>query len=90
MGIAVALSKKIGKKTEFLLLKFLQARYPKAEIEVWSMDEHRLGLHPILRRVWIPEGSIPTPLSYKSINGCGCMVLYTQNQVKPIGGFCPM
>ncbi|WP_016876072.1 IS630 family transposase [Chlorogloeopsis fritschii] len=42
-----------------LRLKFLQARYPNAEIEVWCMDEHRLGLHPILRRVWVPQGSQP-------------------------------
>lgn len=40
-------------------LELLQARYPDAEIEVWSMDEHRLGLHPILRRVWIPQGEQP-------------------------------
>jgi hypothetical protein len=39
--------------------QFLQAKYPNAEIEVWSMDEHRLGLHPILRRIWIPEGEVP-------------------------------
>jgi transposase len=41
-------------------LKLIQARYPNADIEVWSMDEHRLGLHPILRRVWIPEGEQPS------------------------------
>jgi hypothetical protein len=29
---------------------FLPAQYPNAEIEVWSMDEHRLGLHPRLRK----------------------------------------
>jgi hypothetical protein len=29
---------------------FLQAQYPNAEIEVWSMDEHRLGLHPRRRK----------------------------------------
>ncbi len=48
----------IGKKLD-LKLKFLQARYPNAEIEIWGMDEHRLGLHPILRRVWVPEGEQP-------------------------------
>ena len=26
------------------------------------MDEHRLGLHPILRRIWIPEGEVPKAL----------------------------
>ena len=42
-----------------LQLKFLQAKYPNAEIEVWSEDEHRLGLQPILRRVWTPIGEQP-------------------------------
>jgi hypothetical protein len=32
---------------------FLPAQYPNAEIEVWSMDEHRLGLHPYYERRWI-------------------------------------
>lgn len=40
-------------------LEFLQAKYPEAEIEVWSEDEHRLGLQPILRRVWTPIGEQP-------------------------------
>ncbi len=40
-------------------MQFLQAKYPKAEIEVWSEDEHRLGLQPILRRVWVPIGEQP-------------------------------
>jgi hypothetical protein len=28
-------------------------------LEVWVMDEHRLGLKPILRRVWAPRGQRP-------------------------------
>ncbi len=43
-------------------LRFLQAKYPQAEIEVWAMDEHRLGLLPILRRVWTPVGEQPSAL----------------------------
>ena len=27
---------------------------------VWAEDEHRLGLLPVLRRVWAPRGSRPT------------------------------
>jgi transposase len=30
--------------------------FPRARIEHWAMDEHRLGLLPILRRVWAPRG----------------------------------
>ena len=37
----------------------LQAEYPKAEIEVWAMDEHRLGLKPIQRRVWAGQAEPP-------------------------------
>jgi transposase len=33
--------------------------HPDAEIELWAMDEHRVGLIPILRRVWAPRGRRP-------------------------------
>jgi transposase len=35
---------------------FRQA-YPQANVELWSTDEHRIGLKPILRRVWALKGS---------------------------------
>lgn len=35
----------------------VRAAHPQATIELWSMDEHRIGLGPILRRVWAPKGS---------------------------------
>jgi hypothetical protein len=28
-------------------------------VEVWAFDEHRLGLKPILRKVWAPRGCRP-------------------------------
>ena len=37
----------------------LEAQYPKASVEVWAFDEHRLGLKPILRKVWSPIGERP-------------------------------
>ena len=40
-------------------VKELQNNYPDAEIQLWCEDEHRLGLKPILRRVYVPEGEIP-------------------------------
>ncbi len=42
-----------------LEVQFLKAKYPQAEIELWCEDEHRLGLQPILRRVWTPIGESP-------------------------------
>ena len=40
----------------------LQQRHPQAMIELWSSDEHRIGLQPILRRVWARKGSRVTAL----------------------------
>ena len=34
-------------------------RYPSAVIETFATDEHRIGLKPILRRVWAPRGERP-------------------------------
>lgn len=42
-----------------LKVKELQEKYPQAQIEVWFFDEHRVGLKPILRKVWSPVGERP-------------------------------
>ena len=34
-------------------------RHPGAVIETFATDEHRIGLKPILRRVWAPRGERP-------------------------------
>ena len=38
---------------------------PDAVIELWAMDEHRLGLQPVLREVWIDpwHGSVIAPVN---------------------------
>lgn len=33
--------------------------FPQAKIELWATDEHRIGLKPLLRRVWAPIGQRP-------------------------------
>lgn len=33
--------------------------FPQASVELWATDEHRIGLKPILRRVWAPRGQRP-------------------------------
>ena len=38
----------------------VQREHPFASVEVWAEDEHRVGLKPILRRVWSPKGVRPT------------------------------
>lgn len=37
----------------------LQAEHANTTVEVWAFDEHRLGLKPILRKVWSPVGTRP-------------------------------
>jgi hypothetical protein len=34
----------------------LKESYPTAKVELWCEDEHRLGLKPIVRKVWSPIG----------------------------------
>ncbi|MDZ8186634.1 MAG: IS630 family transposase [Nostoc sp. ChiSLP02] len=37
----------------------IRREYPQATVEVWGMDEHRLGLKPIIRRVWVARAEQP-------------------------------
>ncbi|MGH2486449.1 MAG: hypothetical protein ACRDHE_10595 [Ktedonobacterales bacterium] len=37
----------------------MHAAHPAAAVEVWAMDEHHIGLKPILRRVGAPRGQRP-------------------------------
>ena len=37
----------------------LKESYPTAKVELWCEDEHRLGLKPIVRKVWSPIGERP-------------------------------
>jgi DDE superfamily endonuclease len=37
---------------------------PERPVEVWAFDEHRLGLKPILRRQWAPEGQRPIAVGH--------------------------
>jgi transposase len=42
-----------------LKIKELEEEYSEAEIELWFFDEHRVGLKPILRKVWSKIGERP-------------------------------
>jgi transposase len=33
--------------------------FPEATVELWTTDEHRIGLKPLLRKVWAPIGRRP-------------------------------
>jgi transposase len=38
----------------------VRAAHPEARIALWAEDEHRLGLLPVVRRVWARKGQRPT------------------------------
>ena len=40
------------------------AKHPDKPIEVFATDEHRIGLKPIPRRVWAPQGQRPLALGH--------------------------
>ena len=42
------------------LVSAVATAHPQATVELWATDEHRIGLKPLLRRVWAPKGQRPT------------------------------
>src|SRR3982750_4522379 len=58
-----------------------RAQHPDPPIEVWATDEHRIGLKPILRRVWAPKGQRPIALGHHRYKW-----LYVTAFVQPISG----
>ncbi len=55
--------------------------HPDAVVMVWAEDEHRLGLLPIMRRVWGPCGQRPTAPSDRTYQW-----LYVYGIVRPTTG----
>ena len=43
----------------------LKEAYPTAKVELWCEDEMRLGLKPIIRKVWSPIGERPRVLVHQ-------------------------
>src|SRR3954464_14191417 len=58
-----------------------RAQHPDTPIEVWATDEHRIGLKPILRRVWAPKGQRPIALGHHRYKW-----LYVTAFVQPTSG----
>src|SRR4051794_7302652 len=58
-----------------------RAQHPDTPIEVWATDEHRIGLKPIIRRVWAPKGQRPIALGHPRYKW-----LYVTAFVQPISG----
>lgn len=38
----------------------IQTAHPESDVELWAMDEHRVGLKPVIRRIWVDEWTVPT------------------------------
>jgi len=38
----------------------VMAEHPQATFVLWAMDEHRIGIKPVLRRIWARQGQRPT------------------------------
>ena len=53
------LEQEIFKANLPLKVKKLEQDNPNSEIDVWFFDEHRIGLKPILKKVWSKVGSRP-------------------------------
>jgi transposase len=41
------------------LLRAVATAFPHASVELWAVDEHRIGLKPLLRKVWTLPGQRP-------------------------------
>ena len=41
-----------------------KAAHPTAVIETFATDEHRIGLKPVLRRIWAPKGQRPVAVGH--------------------------
>ena len=42
------------------LVQAVATAFPSAQVELWAVDEHRVGLKPILHKVWCFDGHRPT------------------------------
>jgi len=41
------------------LLRQVATAFPQATVELWTVDEHRIGLKPIVMKVWTLPGQRP-------------------------------
>lgn len=59
----------------------IHRHYPQAKLELWAQDEARLGLVPILRRVWAEKGKRPIAVNQRHYEW-----LYVYGFVHPTSG----
>jgi hypothetical protein len=51
------------------LVSEVATAFPEAQVELWAVDEHRIGRKPILRRSWAPKGRRPWLRSNTAMRG---------------------
>ena len=51
-------------------MQAVQQAYPQDMVERWTTDQHRIGLTPILRRVWSPRGQRPQAVVQQRYQWC--------------------
>ncbi len=54
---------------------------PETPLEVWAFDEHRIGLKPVVRRIWAPRGCRPEAVGHHRFQW-----LYLYGFVRPATG----
>ena len=47
------------KKKLVTVVEQVHKEHPDADVEVWCEDEHRVGLQPVMRRIWVEQGEQP-------------------------------
>jgi transposase len=73
-------ARRVSKKLEQAIAE-ARAQHPHKAVEVWATDEHRIGLKPIIRRVWAPKGQRPIALGHHRYKW-----LYVTAFVQPTSG----
>jgi hypothetical protein len=78
---ADAEAQEVFKKTLPEFVTEIEAAYPTSVVELWAFDEHRIGLLPIVRKVWAKRGSRPVRIVETRYQG-----LYLYGFVHPQSG----
>jgi hypothetical protein len=61
----------------------IKKQNPESDVEVWSMDEHLIGLKPVREENGWMSLVMLLPLLIGGFNGCGYTVLYIRVREKP-------
>jgi hypothetical protein len=61
---------RLPKKKLPAVVQTVQQTHPHDVVELWTTDQHRLGLKPILRRVWCRRGQRPQAVAQHRYQWC--------------------